>query len=358
MQDIYKELAIVLDRIPNGYPATESGVELEILAALFTPEEAELAVRLTTEPQTAKTIAQQIDGEERSIYAHLKAMYKKGLLDSRRGDGGIAFNLIPFVVGFWENQNENLEEPFARLFEKYYKEALHTMMAVKPSVHRVVPVEETIPVSMEIMPYKRASTYIENAKSWGVQPCICRKQKHLVGEGCDHTMDNCLLFSHKPNAFQRSSLVREITKEEAHDVLRKAADEGLVHSPENFQEGVTYICNCCSCCCAILRGVTELGHENGMGRSDFYAEIDADLCTGCGICVDRCQFSALEISENVSKIDLPRCYGCGLCIPKCPTGAISLKQKEPRDTEPPPVDEPQWFEQRAKNRGKIKESKK
>ncbi|MBW1770343.1 MAG: 4Fe-4S ferredoxin, partial [Deltaproteobacteria bacterium] len=41
--DIFKKLAEHLDKLPGGFPSTETGVELRILRRLFTPEEAEFA---------------------------------------------------------------------------------------------------------------------------------------------------------------------------------------------------------------------------------------------------------------------------------------------------------------------------
>jgi ferredoxin len=351
VQHVYKDLARVLDGIPNGYPETESGVELKILARLFTPGEAQLACHLELEGQTAKAIAQRTGGDEREIFADLKAMTKKELIKAERGEGGLAFKLMPFIVGFYEGQNSRIDEEFAELFETYYKEALHNMMAVKPSVHRVIPIEETIPVNVEVMPYERASTYLEEANSWGVLRCICRVQQKLVGKGCDHSVDNCLLFTTKANAFARSKDIRPISKEEALDILKNAAEEGLVHATDNVREGVNYICNCCTCSCGILRGLSEFGHVNAMGCSDFYAQVDASLCTGCGACVDRCQFTALDVVNDICEVDRARCYGCGQCITVCPVEAIELKQKTAAEIEPPPANESQWREVRAAARG-------
>lgn len=350
--DIYKKLARVLDRIPEGYPETESGVELKILAKLFTPGEAELACHLSLDPQTAKTAGLSIGWDERKTFVLLKGMTKKGLIEAERGEGGLAFKLIPFIVGFYENQNARIDEEFARLFESYYKEAFQKMMTFKPSVHRVIPVEATIPLNVEVMPYERASTYIESAKSWGVLPCICRVQKRLIGEGCEHTEENCLVFSSKPGAYKSTDAIRTITKDEALEILGNAAGEGLVHSTNNVRKGVTYICNCCSCSCGILRGLAEYGHLNAVGRSDFFVVVDEKRCTGCGACINRCQFKALEINENsgLCQVDLVRCFGCGVCISACPTEALSLKQKPPSEIEPPSVTESEWREKRASAR--------
>jgi ferredoxin len=226
------------------------------------------------------------------------------------------------------------------------------MMAVKPSVHRIIPIEKTIPLDIEVMPYERASTYIKNAQAWGVLPCICRVQRRLIGQGCSHTEENCIVFHSRPGAFDRTEAIRTLTKEEALEILADADREGLVHSTGNAQKGLTYICNCCTCSCGILRGMAEYGYLNAVGRSDFYAAVDETLCTGCSTCVDRCQFKALEVQEGdgICKVDRQRCYGCGLCVSTCPTEALYLEQKPAAEIETPPLSESKWREERARAR--------
>ena len=63
MTDVYKQLAKRLDQLPHGYPATEIDVELKILRKIFTPEEAEMALKLKYSPETADTIAERL-GEQ------------------------------------------------------------------------------------------------------------------------------------------------------------------------------------------------------------------------------------------------------------------------------------------------------
>lgn len=350
LNPVYAKLAGHLDRIPNGFPKTTSGVELKILAKLFSPEEAETACTMDLDPLPAKVIARRMGRQERDIFVLLKGMVRKGLIDVERGRDGLIFKLIPFIVGFYERQNARIDAEFAGLFEQYYREALHKMLTIKPSVHRVIPVEESIPVSMEVMPYERASTYIEQAKSWGVLKCICRIQKSLIGQKCHHTVENCLVFSDKTDAFGSTDAIREISKEEAFGILRQAADEGLVHSTHNTQDGVDYICNCCSCCCGLLRGVIEYHSYNSVGTSDFYAEVDPALCSGCSACTDRCQFHALDVSDGICQVDRTRCFGCGLCVPACPTAAISLRLKSSAEIKPPPQTEKDWREKRKQAR--------
>ncbi|MCK5465133.1 MAG: hypothetical protein KAI95_19030, partial [Bacteroidales bacterium] len=261
--DFYQKLAERLDQIPNGFPKTESGVELKLLAKLFTHEEAALASNLSLELLSVKDIASIYGTGEPEVKSMLIGMVKKGLIDMKRKEGeGFVFCLIPFVVGFYERQNAKIDKEFAELFEAYYKEGFHKEMLATPSVHRVIPVEKTIPVNTDVMPYEKASTYLDDARSWGVLNCICRVQQNLIGKGCDHTVENCLVFSSRPGAFDRIDDIKTISKEEALEILAEADREGLVHAPSNTQTEVNYICNCCTCSCGVLRGMVEYGNTD------------------------------------------------------------------------------------------------
>ena len=347
MHIAYQILANKLDQIPNGYPKTESGAELKILAKLFTIEQAELASFLSITPLSIKEIAEKAKSEESEVKPQLHSMVKKGLIEIKREAGkGFVFSLMPFVVGFYERQNAKIDKEFAELFEEYYHEGFHQVMTIDPSVHRVIPVERTIPTNIDVMPYEKASTYLDEANSWGVLNCICRVQKKLIGEGCDHPIENCLVFSTKASAFDRTDDIRTLTKNEALQILDEANKAGLVHSTNNAQQDVTYICNCCTCSCGVLRGIAEKGCMNAVSSSDFFASVDADLCNGCEVCIDRCQFNALKMQDGICEVDTKFCVGCGLCVTTCNSKAITLIQKEKEQLKPPPISEEAWREKR------------
>jgi H+/Na+-translocating ferredoxin:NAD+ oxidoreductase subunit B len=357
MTEAYQLLAEQLDKIPNGYPKTKSGVELKLLAKLFTAEEAGLAASLSLVAESIKEIAERMQIPEKNAKILLVGMVKKGLIDLKRIEGkGLAFCLIPFVVGFYERQNGKIDKEFAELFEAYYQEAFHKIMGVNPSVHRVIPVERSIPVNIDVMPYEKASTYLDQANSWGVLDCICRVQKKLIGEGCDHPIENCLVFSAKVGAFDRSDAIKSLSKEEALQILADADKAGLVHSVNNAKGDVDYICNCCTCSCGVLRGMAKTGNKDAIAASDFLAVLDEDLCTGCEICIERCNFSALSVKDGVCEINNALCFGCGLCISSCPSEALKLVQKEAKNLYVPPANEEEWRELRAKAMGKFYKS--
>ncbi len=349
MDSIYRKLQETLDKIPNGYPRTESGVELKLLAKLFSPAEAALAASMSLTPATIESIAKANGMDESETKIMLFGMVKKGLIELRREPGlGFVFFLMPFVVGFYERQNAQIDKEFAELFEEYYKETFHKTMTQAPSVHRVIPVEKTIPVNIDVMPYEKASTYMDDARSFGVLNCICRVQQKLIGKGCDHSVENCLTFSKRAGAFDRVENIRAISKEEALEILEQANREGLVHSTNNAQADVSYICNCCTCSCGVLRGIAEYGSLSSVDRSDFFARVDEDLCTACEDCIDRCQFNALKMEDDVCTVDLNFCFGCGLCISACPSNALTLEQKNEHELNPPPEDDEAWRVMRAK----------
>jgi ferredoxin len=347
----YRRLADRLNKIPNGFPATKSGVEQRLLAKIFTPEEAGLAAELSVDPETADVIAARVGREPKAIYHTLKAMVRKGQIQVSRKNGKLGFGLMPFAVGIYEEQLPRIDEELAMLFEQYFLELEGALAQHGPAIHRVIPVKEAIPAGVEIYPYERATELLERAKAWGVRECICRLQQKLVGKGCDRPLEACLVFAPVAGVFDYSETTRAISKEEAVRILDQAAEAGLVHSPGNFQDGHSYICNCCTCCCGVLRNVAEFHSPTAIASSGFVASVNEAACVGCGDCLARCQFGALIMHEGVCVVDSVRCVGCGLCISACPSQAMQLERPATREISPPPASFSEWMAERAEARG-------
>lgn len=346
----YRVLAQRLDELPNGFPPTADGVELRLLARLFTPEEAALAARLRLTPETAAEVAARIRENPAAVAAQLKGMARRGLIKAERTSAGLAFALMPFVVGFYEMQTNTMDAELARLFEDYYHKAFARVAGVQPALHRVIPVQQAVRSDVEVRPYESAAELVAACRAWGVVDCICRKQKALIGEPCGHPLDVCLAMSPLPGAFDHVPGMRALTQEEALATLRRAAEAGLVHTVSNSQEEIWYICNCCTCSCGILRGLIELGRANVVARSAFVNQVDEAACRACGVCVDQCFFGALSLAE-VAQVDRTRCVGCGVCVVSCPEGALALVRRPPEEVLEPPVTEADWQAARAAARG-------
>jgi electron transport complex protein RnfB len=350
-QTIFGKLARRLDAIPNGFPATTSGVELKILERIFAPEQAELAAELRLTPEPAGEIASRLNRDPDRTAALLREMARRGQIRARRREGGLVFALMPFIVGIYENQITRMDGELAALCEQYFQETGGSMMGSAPSVHRVIPVEESISVDLEIFPYERAVQLIEGARSWGVRKCICREQQRLIGKGCDHEEESCLVFAPVEHAFDDNEEDRPITREESLSIFRRAEEAGLIHSTANHRGPLFYICNCCTCCCGIMRGVAEWGNPDAMARSDFQAAVTAEDCTGCESCLDRCRFGALSIAGEVCRVDPARCLGCGQCVSVCPAEALRLERRPSGEAPKVPENEGDWMRWRAQERG-------
>ena len=59
MADIYEKLRERLDMFPQGFPKTESGVEMDILKHLYSPEEAEISLALRPYPESVQVLAER-----------------------------------------------------------------------------------------------------------------------------------------------------------------------------------------------------------------------------------------------------------------------------------------------------------
>jgi len=347
----YQRLAQRLDELPNGFPPSRDGVELRLLAYIYTPEEADLAASLRLTLETPEQVAERLGGDAKELRMQLKRMAKRGLISAGRAEGGMGYGLMPFAVGVYEMQVDRLDEEMARLFEDYFHQAYATALVAHPSVHRVIPVGQSIKVGTEIQPYESAAEIVRGAKAWGVLDCICRKQQALIGEPCQHPLDVCMTLSQRPDAFNHSSVVHALTMDEAMQTLERAAKAGLVHSVSNSQQDISYICNCCTCACGVLRGIAELGILNAVASSAFINTVDEDRCTACGDCLEGCQFNALHL-DQVMTVDALHCVGCGVCVPLCPEEALVMVRRPEGQALPPPINEDEWRQVRAAARGR------
>lgn len=161
-----------------------------------------------------------------------------------------------------------------------------------------------------------------------MNPCVCR----LVENNCDKPLEVCLSFDSGADYMVKHRKGRRVTKEEAFEILKEAEDAGLVHTMNNQQEKPSLICNCCSDCCFVLRGLSQLYNPRAFTKSNFMPKIDRESCRLCETCVKWCPLQALyrhyphteDLSDDMILVLEERCIGCGVCAHKCPHDAITL----------------------------------
>lgn len=346
---VYEQLAEALNNLPNGFPRTPSNVEIRVLRKIFSPEEASLAGQLTGSMKSAEAIANRIGLTAEEAEARLTKMAKRGLLWSYKEGEKSLFRLAPFVVGIYEAQLESMDHELAHLVEEYLANGGAVgIMKPQPALHRVVPAQKAVK-SEWILPYDDVKAILLQSKIFHLRDCICRVQQDYISRKCDFPLRTCLSFS----SFDRPPHPLDISKEEAIAFLDKAEEMGLVHTVSNVMKGFGYVCNCCGCCCGILRGINEWGIENSVAYANYYAIIDPDECVGCGICRKRCQVHAISEQDGISAVNVKKCIGCGLCATGCPNKAAKLVRKTDKEIVSPPVDFAAWEHERLHNRGSV-----
>ncbi|MFX1375241.1 MAG: DUF362 domain-containing protein [Promethearchaeota archaeon] len=342
--DIYRKLQKYMNSMPVGFPATESGVEIRILKHLFTPEQAEVALQLKFQPLPLKKIYRRFKKSSitlKELEKQLDEMYFKGLINrgiSKLGDIEEKYYAsAALAIGIYEYQLGRLTKEFYNDHEQYVDEAfMNEYNSSGIPQLRVIPVEETLDYEQKIASYDDMRNLIEIiGEPIAVAECICRQAKELIGEPCTKTklVESCFSFRSAAKSYLERGLARQITKEEALKLLKKAEEDGLVLQPGNSLRPMN-ICTCCGCCCGILTHQKKIPEPAQFFATNYYAEVDEDACIGCETCVERCNMDAIEVEDAIAHVDLTKCIGCGVCVPTCTSEAIKLYKKD-EETLPP-----------------------
>ncbi len=334
--DNYEKLRELLHRHPSGAPKSEAFDE--ILRLLFTPEEVRVALGMGFAPRSAQRIAAVTEVPEDEVLRHCEAMANKGIVFSREKDGVVGYALLPTIPGLFEfplmtGGGTPMHERLGELWEQYHGEGMGAEFAGSATpLTRIVPVEETIARAVEVLPYEVLSKMMEQTKTFALAQCACRVS---VG-ACAQPQDVCLIFDATGDFLIQRGLAKPITRAEAERVLRRAEEAGLVHTTNNSQDRLNFICNCCPCCCTVLRGLVQLKLPNAFAKSRWQAEVDQEECIGCGVCEDeRCPVGAIKVEGVTANVNPQRCIGCGLCVTTCPSDAVRMLLRDPLPAEPP-----------------------
>ncbi len=336
--DVYRELQKHLDKMPIGYPATESGVELRVLKHLFTSEEAKVAAKLNSTPEPLKRIYKRIKKSGMTISEleeKLDKMYSKGVINfgtNKEGNEIVKYYAnAALVIGMFEFQLNHLTKEFIEDVNEYFEEAFmdeYNKSGI-PQL-RTIPIGQSVDYEQKISSYDELRTLIDNiGEPIAVAECICRKGEDLLNNPCKRTeiRESCFSFRRAAEFYIEKGLGRKITKEEALKILEKAEEDGLVIQPANSQRPMN-ICTCCDCCCHILRNQSRYPEPARLFATNYYAEVDPELCVGCGICEERCNMDAVHVEDNIAQVNKMQCIGCGVCIPTCTSEAIKLYKKD------------------------------
>ncbi|MDP8256025.1 MAG: 4Fe-4S binding protein [Candidatus Alcyoniella australis] len=329
--DVYEQLRQVLDAHPSSAPSSPAFDE--ILRILFSEDEAALAAAMSFRPQPVEKIATAAQLDPDTTGQMLERLADRALVFCRRKEGRALYGLLPTIPGLFEfpfmrGKNTPELERLAELWERYHHDGLGDQFCGNPTPPmRVVPVEKSVNAELHVHPYEVVANLVRGADYIALTKCACR----VSVAKCERPLEVCIIFGPPAEFLVERGYARHVDHDEALRALELSEAAGLVHTSNNSADRANLICNCCSCCCTVLRGLTQVGNPHAIATSAFVAAIDAQACTGCAVCADdRCPIEAIVVTDGTALVDAERCIGCGLCVSTCPANAIRLREREQR----------------------------
>ena len=344
----YSRLGERLNRFPQGAPPSE--LLFRILKMIFNEREAELVSLLPIRPFSAKKASRAWKVDLASAQKTLDELAGRAILLDMEQDGETHYVLPPPMAGFFEfslmRVREDLDQKvLSELFYEYlnveedFIKALFTegeTQLGRTFVHEPALSYEN---ALHVLDYERASEVIRSASHRGISLCYCRHKMAHMDRACSAPMEICMTFNESAASLIKHGFARAVAAAEGLDLLQLAHESRLVQFGENVRERVSFICNCCGCCCEAMIAARRFAILHPVHTTNFIPVVDEIQCVGCGKCVMTCPVEAMAlVSANdahrpkmkKAKLNEDLCLGCGLCVRACPKGNILLKSRPKR----------------------------
>lgn len=344
----YSRFVERLNRFPQGAPPSER--LFSILNMLVSEKEAELISQLPIRPFTVKQASQVWKMDEAGAQTILEELADRTILVDIDRDGESVYALPPPMAGFFEfslmrvrkdidqkllselfYQYMNVEEEFIKALFTHGETQLGRTFVHEPALS-----EEN---ALHVLDYERATEVIKNASHRAIGICYCRHKMLHLNRTCEAPLDICMTFNTAGASLIKHGVARQVDVAEGLDLLQLAYTHNLVQFGENVRERVSFICNCCGCCCEAMIAARRFAMLNPVHTTNFLPDLTEQGCTGCGKCVAICPVEAMTLvsaddpaapTKKKAKLYEDICLGCGLCARTCPQDVIHLKSRAKR----------------------------
>jgi NAD-dependent dihydropyrimidine dehydrogenase PreA subunit len=371
----YKKAAFIIVKA-GILPTPVNDTLIKILKTQLTEEELDFINAFKRKiSQTMEQLKRSSKLTETQILSFVKGLAKKGFIFNQQNSNGVMiYRLMPLLmVGAFEYlymkkiEHNEVEEKLAKMFSDYFKETRDFIQAnydqILPVFENMLPIDRTVPILAEtlqgdeinlsineeiefpeevILPTQKVEELIEKFDEISVGHCFCRHHRDLLGEPCKHTKlrENCFTFGKSAKYVAEQGFGRLVSKEEALEIMKKSEDDGLVHKAfhphSDIKKIETSICNCCKDCCGTLEW-WRMGIVALINSTNYLSQVDPELCSSCGICVEKCPVDAIELNKSdIAEVQAEYCIGCGVCAHFCPENAITLLEGMRKVYVPPP----------------------
>ena len=275
----------------------------------------------------------------------MSRLIPKGLVDKFQKNGVWGYERAPVIVVLEMTVRETEDSAFRQVAADVMNDLIegaaetiptktpyYRVLAAEPTLKsnfnpKVIKVNADIPDPRQVLPLDEVSEMIKQVDLIAISNCYCRSAKEILGEGCGHSLETCFYFDELAQMKLQTDYARELTYDEAMEILYECEKEGLVHNVSNCEGQIQTLCNCCDCSCAVLKAWNR-GMRNTTAPSRFIVALDTTKCTLQGDCVKICPVGALSISNKTLDTDLEKCIGCGLCVTACPAGALRMELRQ------------------------------
>jgi len=322
---------------------------MELCSRLMVPDSANLARiwemlcdptdarLLLAMPGTADELAERTGLSPEEVKRRLENLFVKGVVFESVKPHGTVYRMPRHPIQFhdasvqWPDADRAFYEAWKAFMEQDFPAMLLMVLSSgMPAFMRVVPSSGTLEGAEGTLAHEDIERMIGQAKDLAVCRCPCR----LTERNCDSTVEVCIQIDKGARYNIKRGTGRRIDREEALRILRNSEEAGLVHFTDNRAGLGSFVCNCCTCCCQMLRPYMQSPELAGvLAPSRYRAEVDTGMCTLDGACVDICPVGAVSIEQeqDAASVDAEVCIGCGLCVTACGFDAMTLREIRPPD---------------------------